>query len=409
MNLKDKRGARMKRLMILGGTRYAVPVIKSAHEFGYYVITADYLPDNYAHKESDEYCNVSIIDKEAVLEEARKRNIDGIMSFACDPGVVTAAYVAEKMGLPSAGSYEAISILQNKGKFREFLKIHGFNVPVAKGYTSIEEALTDIAIFHWPVIVKPTDSAGSKGVSKVDDPSELRRSIEYALSFSHSNEFIIEDYLQQQGFSSDTDSFSVNGELRFVSFNCQRFDNNAENPFTPAAYSWPSSISDEHQVELTKEIQRLIKLLGLGTSIYNIETRECNDGRAYIMEFSPRGGGNRLAECLRYSTGVDLIKAAVLAAVGETVLDVEQKNYNGCWAEIVLHSDKPGIFKDLWISGEISENIVEKDLWVNEGEHIGGFSAANEAIGTLVLRFNDEQKLQVVLDNTEKFVNVIVD
>lgn len=100
----------MKKLMILGGSRYALPVIKATHDLGLYVITADYLPNNIAHKYSDEYCNVSITDLEATLQAAKALNIDGIISFACDPGVVTAAYVAEKMGLPSVGSYEAVSI-----------------------------------------------------------------------------------------------------------------------------------------------------------------------------------------------------------------------------------------------------------------------------------------------------------
>ena len=111
----------MKKLMLLGGMRYLVPVIETAHKMGVYVITCDYLPDNIAHKYSDEYVNVSILEKEKVLEEARKRKIDGILSFACDPGVVTAAYVAEKMNLPTSGPLESIEILQNKGKFRKFL------------------------------------------------------------------------------------------------------------------------------------------------------------------------------------------------------------------------------------------------------------------------------------------------
>ena len=131
----------MKKLMVLGGSRYALPVIKAAHELGVYVITCDYLPDNIAHKYSDEYCNVSIIDKEKTLEAARRCNIDGIMSFACDPGVITAAYVAEQMGLPNVGPYESVCILQNKGKFREFLTKNGFTVPTAKGYKNIDDAL----------------------------------------------------------------------------------------------------------------------------------------------------------------------------------------------------------------------------------------------------------------------------
>lgn len=398
----------MKKLMILGGSRYALPVIEAAKKLGIYTITADYLPDNIAHKYSDEYVNVSIIDLEATLGAARRLGINGIMSFACDPGVITAAYVAEQMGLPSVGPYESVCVLQNKGKFRKFLTDNGFTVPVAKGYKDIEEAFRDIDIFNWPVIVKPTDSAGSKGVTRVDNPNNLKKSIEYALSYSHSNEFIIEDYITQNGFSSDTDSFSINGELKFVSFNSQRFDRDAKNPYTPAAYSWPSSMTLEHQEELKNEIQRLLKLLNMKTAIYNIETREGTNGKAYIMEISPRGGGNRLAECLRYATGVDMITNMVKYAVGMPLDEINQKPYDGCWAEIILHSDKEGLFDFLWISDELSNNVIERDLWIEEGTKVGAFEAANEAIGTLVLKFENEERLQEVLENQSKYVRVVL-
>ena len=398
----------MKKLMILGGSRYALPVIKAAHKLGLYVITCDYLPDNIAHRYSDEYCNVSIIDKEKTLKVAENLGIDGIMSFACDPGVVTAAYIAEKMGLPSVGPYESVCILQNKGKFRRFLSEHGFRVPVAKGYTDIEDALNDKGMYNWPVIVKPTDSAGSKGVTRVDDPEKLRTSIEYALSFSHSNEFIIEDFIKQRGYSSDTDIFSVDGKLKFVTFNSQRFDSEAENPYTPAAFSWPSSMTLENQKELKSEIQRLIKLLNMTTAVYNIETRESLDGVPYIMELSPRGGGNRLSECIRYATGVDLISNMVKYAIGLPVDEVEQKGYNGYWAEVVLHSSIPGIFNRLWVSEDIIDNIVEKDIWVKEGTHIGGFAAANEAIGTLILKFDNQCRMDEVLENQNMYIKVLL-
>lgn len=126
--------------MLLGGLRYLLPVIDTAHKMGIYVITADYLPDNIAHKYSDEYVNVSIIDKEAVLKVAREKQIDGIMSFAVDPGVVTASYVQQEIGLPSFGPYESVVILQNKDKFRAFLAENGFNVPWSLGFSSVDEA-----------------------------------------------------------------------------------------------------------------------------------------------------------------------------------------------------------------------------------------------------------------------------
>ena len=339
----------MKKLLILGGSRYIIPVIDVAHKLGIYVITCDYLPNNIAHSYSDLYINVSIVDKEEVLKKAKELEIDGIISFACDPGVVTAAYVAEKMNLPGPGPYESVCVLQNKGLFRAFLEKNGFNVPKSRSYKTIQSAINDANYFNWPVIVKPTDSAGSKGVTKVDDKKGLNVAIVNALQYSLSKEFIVEDFLAQKGFSSDSDCFSIDGKMAFYSFSSQRFDSKCENPYTPSAYSWPSTISMQNQKLLKSEIQRLISLLGLKTSIYNIETRETDDGKAYIMEVSPRGGGNRLAEMVNYSTGVDLISEYVKYSVGLPLSKIEQKPYNNNIAEIILHSKEPGIYKNVYI------------------------------------------------------------
>ncbi len=393
-----------KRLMILGGSRYALPVIRAARRLGLYVITCDYLPDNYAHRFADEYCNVSIIDREATLKAAQRSNIDGIVSFACDPGVVTAAYVADKMGLPNVGPYESVRILQNKGLFRSFLREHGFAVPSAKQYRAGEEV--DPGSFHWPVIVKPTDSAGSKGVSRVDRPEDLKAAVRHALDFSHCGEFIVEDFITQQGFSSDSDCFSVDGKLKFVSFNDQRFDRNCENPYAPAGFSWPSSMPAAKQEELKKELQRLLDLLRMRTALYNIECRVGTDGKAYLMEVSPRGGGNRLAECLRYAAGVDLIDAVVRDAVGLPLDEISQKPYRGHYAEVILHSERQGRFEGLEIDPSLTDCIVEKDLWVGPGDPVGGFSAANESLGTLILRFDREEQLEQVMENVGAYVKI---
>ena len=185
---------RQKKLMLLGGIRYLLPAIEAAHKHGAYVITVDYLPDNIAHKYSDEYHNVSILDKEAVLDLAKELQIDGILSYAVDPGVVAAAYVAEQMGLPFTCSYEAACIMQDKARFRQFLADNGFNVPNAKGYTNVGDALKDVDYFNWPVIVKPVDSAGSKGVTRVDDSIDLEAAIIRAFEESHNGHIIIEDF-----------------------------------------------------------------------------------------------------------------------------------------------------------------------------------------------------------------------
>lgn len=398
-----------RKLMLLGGLRYLLPVIDAAHDIGCHVITCDYLPDNIAHKYSDEYHNVSILDKDAVLSLARDLKIDGIMSFAVDPGVVSAAYVADRMGLPQAGPYESVCILQNKERFRSFLETNGFNVPKSRGFSTYAEAYADRDYFSWPVIVKPVDSAGSKGVSRVESPENLKPAFDNAKSHSFSGKVIIEEFIEKDGCSSDSDCFSVDGELKFVSFSAQRFDESASNPYTPAAYSWPSTMTKAQESELTSELQRLIALLGMRTSIYNVETRVGKNGKCYIMEVSPRGGGNRLAEMLRMATGVDMITAAVKAALGEKVTDITQKPYDGHWAEVILHADRSGTFQGLEISPGIGPYVVEKDLWVNVWDTISSFNGANDAIGTLVMKFGSKKDMETGFRKQNEWLKVRID
>ena len=396
----------MKKLLLLGGLFYLKPVIEAAHRLGVHVITCDYLPDNIAHKYSDEYHNVSIIDKEAVLDLAQRLQIDGIMSFAVDPGVVTAAYVAEKMGLPFAGSYESVQILQNKDLFRKFLTEHGFNVPVSNGYSELDAAMQDLNRFSFPVIVKPTDSAGSKGVTRVDDKEGIPDAFSHAKDNSISGHVIIEEFIEKRGCSSDCDSFSVDGKMVLTTFDAQHFDTNAANEYVPSAYSWPSSFTKDEEEYLTSEIQRLVTLLNLKTSIYNIETRVGINGKPYIMEMSPRGGGNRLAEMERMISGNDMIEAAVRGALNMPVPEFKHREIKGHWAEIVIHSDKPGIFQQVEIAPEYLQYVRMLDLYVNQGDTIHSFEGANNAIGTVAVNFPTAEQLETALKSANEWIKI---
>ena len=395
-----------KKLMLLGGLRYLLPVIEAAHRLGIYVITVDYLPDNIAHRYSDEYHNVSIIDKEAVLELARELQIDGIMSFAVDPGVVSAAYVAEQLGLPFQCSYESACILQDKSRFRQFLADNGFNVPNARGYDNAEAALHDVDYFNWPVIVKPVDSAGSKGVTRVDHPADLPAAIAHALECSPSRHFIIEDFLEKLGCSSDSDCFSIDGEMVFCSFSDQFFDPSAPNEYTPSAYIWPSTMPQWAQYELRTELQRLITLLDCKTGIYNIETRLCTNGKPYIMELSPRGGGNRIAELLQHATGHPLIENEVRKAVGTPLLPMGDAIYNEHYSITVLHSDRDGILNNITIDPKLQSHIIENDPWVKIGDQISGFTGANQSLGTLFMRYKTRKQIEAVINKPSQYIHI---
>ena len=397
---------KQKKLMLLGGLRYLIPVIEAAHKLGLYVITCDYLPDNIAHKYSDEYRNVSIIDKDAVLKAAQELKIDGIMSFAVDPGVVTAAYVAEQMRLPNVGPYESVCILQDKACFRNFLRQHNFNCPWSFGFSSIDDALAAGKRFTYPAIVKPTDAAGSKGVSKVNSLNELEQALNHASAFSLSGNIIVEEFIEKTGCSSGSEAFVSNGQLAFISFASQRFDESAENPFTPAGTSWPSTFTKEQENELAGEIQRLVQLLHMQSSLYNIETRIGSDGKAYIMEVSPRGGGNRLAEMLQLATEAPLIENAVRAAMGMNLRPMPKCEYNGHWMLAMLHSPRDGRFSKLHIDSAYVDCIKEIDLWVSQGEEVHAFRGANDAIGSVFIHCKSAEQLEHIITHANSILNI---
>lgn len=431
-----------KKIMLLGGIYYLKPAIEAAHKLGLYVITADNLPNNVAHQWSDEFVNVSIIDKEAVLKVAREKEIDGILSYAVDPGVVTAAYVAEQMGLPNVGPYKSVKILQNKALFRQFLADNGFNTPKAQGFSTKEEAMS----CNWvrnllsptianhrqpsPLIIKPTDSAGSKGVSRVDNMDAVEEAVEEAFRCSISKHIIIEEFIELEGYQSGSDSFSIDGQMVFTSFDDQRFDKHATNPYAPSAHTWPSTMPEWAQEELKNEIQRLVTLLGMRTSLYNIEARVGKNGKTYIMELSPRAGGNRLAEVLTMAMGIDWPMACVKAAIGEDVTSYFQSlaishspfaqspfairhspfaSYNGYWADVVLKSHKTGKFDKVVVADELKPYVKELALYKEAGEQVDSFGAANAAVGSMFLRFDTRMQLEEYFDKLDELVRVNVE
>ena len=386
---------KQKKLLLLGGSRFLFPVIEKAHELGIYVITADYLPDNAAHRRSDEYINVSVIDKEAVLKVAKEKNIDGISAFACDSGVVTASYVAEKMGIPFHCSYDSTSILQDKEKFRNFLREHHFNCPLSVGYASREEALHDKDRFIWPMIVKPVDSAASKGVSKVENAQEYNNAVAAAFEQSITKKIIIEEYLDVIGYQSSTDVFTVDGAIHYPLFSDQIFDEEATNPFVPIAEIWPTSMPVEYQKELTSELNRLFSLLHCRNGLFNVECRMCSNHRPYIMEVSPRGGGNHIAKLQDDAYGLNYIENEIRSAVGLSLRLNNPKEIKGHWCSYSVHPQKyqTGRLKSITFNDEIKNQIQFTDMSYRSGQGISPFTGANKALGDVILHSDTRDEL----------------
>ena len=202
----------MKKLLLLGGSAQQIVAIETAKKLGYETVLCDYLPDNPGQFHADRFYLVSTTDREAVLEVAKREQVDGVLAYASDPATPTAAYVAQALGLPG-NPYESVEILSNKDRFRAFLAENGFHTPKARAYTDPAQLERDLNAgeFSFPVILKPVDSSGSKGVARIDSPADLRGKIDCAMGYSRCKRLIVEGFVDKYGYQIAGDGLSIDG------------------------------------------------------------------------------------------------------------------------------------------------------------------------------------------------------
>lgn len=396
-----------KRILFLGGSKFQIPPIKYAKEQGHYVITCDYLPDNPGHKYADEYHNVSTTDREDVLALAEKLKVDGIVAYASDPAAPTQAYVANLMGLPS-NPYESVEILSRKDYFRSFLDENGFLVPKSASFENIAKAFDWFYELKKPVIIKPVDSSGSKGVSKVYTEEELLQAFTYALEFSRAKRVVIEEFFERDGYQVAGDGFIVNGKLVFRCWANEHFDKLC-NPFVPIGESFPSIMTDYTLEQAQNETQRLLDLLHMKNGALNFDFHYNAQGDFSFLELGPRNGGNLIPEVIKYATGVDLIKYTVDSALGFDCSDLKMKEVDGFYSSYMLHAIEDGIVKEIWYSDEIKENILEENIFIKPGDEVKKFDGSNHTLGTMVMKFDSQEEMLEKMDNMENYLKVIID
>ena len=398
----------MKKLLLLGGSAQQVIAIKKAQELGYYTVLCDFLSDNPGQYSADKFYLISTTDKEAVLEIARIENIDGVLAYASDPAAPTAAYVAETLGLPT-NPYNSVCILSEKHLFREYLKENNFEIPQSihfryKEFGAKEKDL--ISRMSFPVLVKPVDSSGSKGITKIENIVELETAVDYAEKFSRNKILEVEEYLvKDHEYLVGGDIFVLNGKVVFWGLlNCHR--DAQVNPLVPVGKSYPLKMSKERIELIHKEIQRLISSLQIKMGAFNIELIITKEEKLYFIEMGPRNGGNMIPDLLSYISGKDLIKASVECAMGNNNVDIMFDNKETYFATHNLHSNKDGILKEITFSSKLEKYIIRKEIYKKSGEKIFYFDGANKALGIIFLRFQSLFEMQKILQNIEK--NIII-
>jgi biotin carboxylase len=390
-----------KSILFLGGSNYLIPLITSLKEKNFHIITCDYLPSNEAHEFSDEYWNISILDVEKILEKANKYKIILVSSFACDPGVISAAYISKKLGLPSP-PITSVEILQDKNKFRNYLSSMNFHTPIH--FSGNQDVIN--SKLKFPFIIKPTDSAGSKGVQIVNNLSQFHKAKNEAINYSIKGNYIIEELITSEWDPIDTDFVINKGKLIHLNnLNGQLFDSTSSGPLTPIGFYWPCQWPAEAVKDLYRQLELLLKSLNIENCLLNVEARLAKDGKVYLMEVSPRGGGNNLSYVSDVNSDFKVLKNYEKILNGEC-LNLKSSLPSKYLLYLVIYSKSSGSYKDISLNDNYKNKLLELKVNINIGEKIEMISGANTTFGFLLLNFNSKIELMKAIENSNSIYSI---
>ena len=402
----------MKKILLLGGSAQQLVAIRAAKELGYYTVVMDYLPDNPGQYEADKFYGESTTDVEAVYRIAMEEKVEGILAYASDPAALPAAIVAERLGLPTNPA-KSVEILGLKYPWREFLQNNGFACPKHLSFhpeTSISEIKEKAKDFTFPLVVKPTDSSGSKGVTMLEDWNGLEKAIRWANEYSRNKVLLIEEFIQR-GFPSVVggDIFVWDGKVvLYGEMECLR--DMQKSPLIPIGEKKPLQVSQVQKERIHSELQRIVTALDIRFGELNIEIILDKDDNVHFLELGPRAGGNMIPIQLGDAFGIDLVKANVQAAMGEKpdFLSHPVNTLPGCYMHYVLHSYIAGTFEGIAIDEQIAKNVYRQVIYKNPGDKVEVFDGAGKALGIIFLHFDTVEEMERFCEQHDRLIKNII-
>lgn len=399
----------LKKILLLGGSAQQIVAIETAKKLGYYTVLCDYLSDNPGQYYADKFYLVSTTDKNAVLDVAKSESIDGVLAYASDPAAPTAAYVAEKMNLPT-NPLLSVETLCNKDKFRQFLGENGFHTPKAKGYEDFNNACQELrsGCFNLPIIIKPVDSSGSKGITVLHSLENLEEAVNFAFSFSRSKRIVVEEFIEKSHeYLIGGDIFVIDGKVKLWGLlNCHRDEN--VNKLVPTGKSYPLDISKDDYLSVKQTLQEIVNKLSIKNGAMNVELVVDKNGYVFPIDIGPRNGGNMIPDLLGMIFGVDVVEMTVKISMGEKLADKDILG-EGLFATHNLHSNKCGIFERVEYSSEIKKCIVKENVYKKKGDKVEFFDNASKALGIVFLQFENEKQMQEILRDINKHIVVCLE
>lgn len=400
----------MKTLLLLGGSRQQVVAIEAAKQCGYRTVLCDYLPDNPGQHHADAFYQVSTTDRDAILDVAISEHVDGVIAYSSDPASPTAAYVAEKLSLPT-NPLKAVEIMSEKHLFREHLREANLPCPKAArldASISVDELWEKVRDFRMPIVIKPTDSSGSKGVTVVEEQGRVADALAHARECSRNGVLIAEEYIEK-GFPRviGGDIFVADGEVRFWGLMACLRDEKC--PLVPVGKVIPSGLSTSQWDAVRETLRQLVSSLGICFGELNVEIildeRDC----PYVIELGSRAGGNMIPVQLSDASGVDLVKANVLCAMGEEPGDLHWEPSGVFYSTYVLHSCVDGLYRGIQLS-PLAERCIYREVFYKEhGDRVERFDGANKAVGILFMKFDSGSDMEAFLADVEDHIKVLIE
>lgn len=311
-----------KKLAIIGASYLQVPLINRAKDLGYETHVFAWKCGDEGETIADCFYPISIVEKEEILKECMKINIDGICTIASDLATVTVNYVANNMGL-IGNSDRCTLISTNKSQMRKCFENNGDPSPKSFLVESLDEI--EHIDFEFPVIVKPTDRSGSRGITRLTSDKGLLEAINTAMDQSFEKKALIEEYAEGNEYS--VECISQDGKHTMLCVT-QKYTTGAPN-FIETGHLEPAEIPDIYIEKIRKTVFHALDSLEIKNSASHSEIKINDDGVIKIIEIGARMGGDFIGSNLvQMSTGYDFVKAVIDVALGNKIDIFEPKNSN---------------------------------------------------------------------------------
>lgn len=308
-----------KKIIIIGANDFQNQLILKAKDMGYETHVFAWECGDIGEKTADYFYPISIVEKEQILEICKGIKPDGIISIASDLASITVNYVAEELGLVGNGKISSM-LSTNKHLMRNAFKEMGLPSPKSIKVSSISEV--DLSFHDFPLIVKPTDRSGSRGIFKIENESQLAKAIECATEESFEKKVLIEEFAEGNEFSIEYVSFKGN---HFFLAATRKYTTGSPN-FIEMGHSQPSGLSQDTILQIQTLIPKALNALGIKNGASHSEIKIDDNGNIRIIEIGGRMGGDCIGSDLVYlSTGYDFLEMVVDIALGNE-LKLEKKH-----------------------------------------------------------------------------------